>query len=370
MAGADPAMGNPALIAHAQMFIGFFINVLLCGIMTTQVYLYGVTYKRDPMWIKIAVALIFVADLLQTGFLFGYLYRSLIIYYAQAEVLGQADWIFATDPALTGLIAMAVQFFFAWRVKVLTKNWYFSCIIIALATAGGVAGVLTAFEVGRTPTFTEFQNFKATVIVWLAAEAVCDVVITVILVWYLRKHKTGFSQSDLIVDRIIRLTMQTGFITMVVAALDLIFFLVDPKGTHLAFNFPLAKLYTNSLMSSLNSRKGWNFSGGSGGAQTQDMESNHIHVSSTAKPNMSLSGRDIKSNAGAQVSVLPTRPEVYVHVESHELVDVTKPKPRLNLQPLRHGTQAWASMDDNRKSDANSTSSMEMSEGERRRPEW
>lgn len=28
------------------MFIGFFINVLLCGIMITQVYLYGVTFKK------------------------------------------------------------------------------------------------------------------------------------------------------------------------------------------------------------------------------------------------------------------------------------------------------------------------------------
>lgn len=30
--------------------------------------------------------------------------------------------------------------------------------------------------------------------------------------------------------------------------------------SHLIFNFPLCKLYTNSLMSSLNSRKGWKYS--------------------------------------------------------------------------------------------------------------
>jgi hypothetical protein len=33
--------------------------------------------------------------------------------------------------------------------------------------------------------------------------------------------------------------------------------------SHLIFNFPLCKLYTNSLMSSLNSRKGWGFSAAS-----------------------------------------------------------------------------------------------------------
>ena len=67
-------------------------------------------------------------------------------------------------------------------------------------------------------------------------------------------------------------------ITAVCAIVDLILFLatVSPvtfhglialtitqsSGLHLVFNLPLSKLYTNSLMSSLNSRKGWNYSTG------------------------------------------------------------------------------------------------------------
>jgi len=314
MAGEAAAVVNPATIAHGQMFIGFFINVLLCGIMITQVYLYGVTFKKDPIWMKVAVALIFIADLLHTGFLFAYLYNALISRYGIAEALNDADWVFATDPALTGLIAFAVQAFFSWRVKVLTKSWILAGLIMVLAAAGGVAGIWTAVEVGIHPRFTEFQSFKATVIVWLAAEAFCDVVITTILVWYLRKHKTGFSHSDLIVDRIIRLTMQTGFLTMVVASLDLITFLTDPKGTHLIFNFPLAKLYTNSLMSSLNARQGWQFS--NQGKSVVDSESGNHTASLSTRPNVAIS-RDIKSQVG-----VTSRPEIYVHVESHELVDV------------------------------------------------
>ena len=34
-----------------------------------------------------------------------------------------------------------------------------------------------------------------------------------------------------------------------------------PKSRHLALNLPLAKLYTNSLLSTLNSRAGWGFDG-------------------------------------------------------------------------------------------------------------
>ncbi len=43
----------------------------------------------------------------------------------------------------------------------------------------------------------------------------------------------------------------------------------QPSGLHLVFNLPLSKLYTNSLMSSLNSRAGWRF-GGTGNGETTD----------------------------------------------------------------------------------------------------
>lgn len=189
-----------------------------------------------------------------------------------------------------------VQMFFAWRVKVLTNNhWLVSTIILA-TLAGGSGGIATAVEVCLQPQFTLFRNFKSVVILWLASECFADIFITVIMVWHLRKHKTGFQASDELVDRVIRLTMQTGLITSVCATLDLIFYLVDPTGTHLIFNFPLCKLYTNSMMSSLNSRGGWKFGryttcGSQGDSLPNVMSSTERHK------------RDV------------------VHVESHEMRD-------------------------------------------------
>lgn len=48
--------------------------------------------------------------------------------------------------------------------------------------------------------------------------------------------------------------------------------------SHLAFNFPLAKLYTNSLMSSLNSRAGWRYQS----SETTDKKSRDV-VSGTTR---------------------------------------------------------------------------------------
>lgn len=142
----------------------------------------------------------------------------------------QLSTVFVTDPALTGIICGAVQLFFAWRVKVLTSNWYLGALVAILALAGIGGSIATASASLATGTFTKFQEFQSIVIVWLVSACVGDFTITAILVWYLRKHKTGFQGSDELVDRIIRATVQTGLITSIMAIIDLIVYLVDPSG--------------------------------------------------------------------------------------------------------------------------------------------
>ncbi|KAJ8520316.1 hypothetical protein ONZ45_g2856 [Pleurotus djamor] len=164
---------NPALVAHSYMFIGLAVNIWLYGIMTTQVYLYYKDYpkrvllsasplkydansiiigNRDKIWLKALVAALTLADTLNTVFLFVYLYNSLILHYNDPPYLGDPDWIFATDPALT---------------------------------SHPVAAILTAVDVVKSTSFEEFRKFKTLVIIWLAAEALGDLTITGILVTYL-----------------------------------------------------------------------------------------------------------------------------------------------------------------------------------------
>ncbi|THG96858.1 hypothetical protein EW026_g5048 [Hermanssonia centrifuga] len=187
---------------------------------------------------------------------------------------------------MTAIIALLVQMFFAWRIKVLTGNWFVVVIVsfcsiaqwckllstslykIAANPQSTGGGLGTAIAVGMIPEFQHFQKFEIIVIVWLAFSAVADTAITVALSWHLRRHKTGFAVTDNIVDKIVRMTIQTGMITALCAIIDLIAFLATPSGIHLIFNLPLSKLYTNSLMSSLNTRAGWRYGSGIGKDRT------------------------------------------------------------------------------------------------------
>jgi len=136
------------------------------------------------------------------------------------------------------------------------------------------------------------------------------------------------------VDRIIRVSVQTGLITSMVAIVDLVVFLADPTGTHLMLNFPLCKLYSNSLISSLNSRGGWKY-GDTSTLPPQEVRTIPQERSGQVNNDMQSGWDDdvaySSRNPGTKAAHLfdsmrpgsRAKPEVFVHVESHEMRDVT-----------------------------------------------
>ncbi|OJT08158.1 hypothetical protein TRAPUB_954 [Trametes pubescens] len=326
--GAHFLFNNGARL-YGPIFVGVVFNILLYGIMITQTFLYFTVYKKDRVWMKIFVALLFICDTVNCAFDISFLYIPLVNNFGNPASLMYATWVFATDPVMTALIGALTQCFFAWRVNVLTHSIPAVIFISFCALCQLCGGLGTSIAVGMIPEFVHFQKFEIIVIVWLAFSAVADCAITVALVWHLRKHKTGFVATDDIVNRIIRLTVQTGLITALCAVIDLVLFLATPSGLHLVFNLPLSKLYTNSLMSSLNSRAGWRF-GGTGNGETTDDD---------MARNEGTRNTHIRGEGSRRVSMM-TPNQVYIDVESHEMVDVidtkTLPSDRMDSMPRRH----------------------------------
>ncbi|KZP05237.1 hypothetical protein FIBSPDRAFT_1054203 [Athelia psychrophila] len=310
---------NIAEIALGPMLIGTVLDILLYGIMIAQVHTYFATFPKDRKWFKCLVLFLLVADTANVVFDVVYVYRSLILHFGDAPYLMKADWVFATDPVMTGIIASSVQFFFAWRIKVIT-NSTLATIFVALGSLTGLlASIGTSVAIGIVPNFVDFIKFEVIVIVWLVAAVVTDVSIAIALTYYL-KSKTGFSSaSNDIVNKIIRLTVQTGAITAIWATIDLIVYLTDNTGTHLIFNVPLSKLYSNSLMSSLNTRKGWNL-GGTDGASSSGLASGGLASGGLVSGNGLTRG-----TSNANFSSTNGKQEIFVKIDCHELLDIEGP---------------------------------------------
>lgn len=72
---------------------------------------------------------------------------------------------------------------------------------IPFIAAGALGGTI---DFMRLKDFSELSSMKPIAIVWLLSAALGDVVITFSISWYLQSHKSGFKQTDQLVDKVIR----------------------------------------------------------------------------------------------------------------------------------------------------------------------
>ncbi|KAG9311995.1 hypothetical protein JVU11DRAFT_7266 [Chiua virens] len=264
-------MSDGVELLFGPMLIGVFFNTMLYGAMVVQTYMYFQSYKKDAAWIKTFVLYLLFCETLNTGFDIGMMYEPLIVRYGTPEAISIAPIMLSADPLLTVMISSAVQLFIAWRVKIMSRSSILPVVISFFAITSFVGGVATTISVTIIDEYVHFHKFDGAVVTWLASSAIADIIITASLVYSLWQQRTGFAATDDLINKIIRLTVQTGLITAVSATLDVTLFLVVKvsevflRGPHTHFirctnyiwDFALSKLYSNSILSTLNARGGW-----------------------------------------------------------------------------------------------------------------
>lgn len=252
-------MASLAQDIQGPFLIGLTMNIFLYGVTTTQAYLYFTKYKRDRLWLRSLIGVLYLADSLNCIISIYYIYDVLITHFGAEANLLAGSWVFTVDAALTGTIGGVVQHFFAWRVHVLTKN-VFTVTAIVLCSLASVAGSLSAMvSMASNPSLSLLPSRGIEVTVWLAGGVLADMIIAISLVWYLGRHKHLYPTLTSTINRILWMTVQCGFLTTIVAIIDLACYLSISSGFHLIFSVPMPKLYTNCMLSTLNARGTWKY---------------------------------------------------------------------------------------------------------------
>ena len=236
------------------MYIGCMLNIWLHGFSIVQAYIYYVHFKTDKPFMRYFVLFLVVADTINSVFDQVFMYQYLVSNFGNLKYAVVSNRAFAADPVMTGIIAFSTQLFFAWRVYKLMHSKIMPAFISVGALISFLSAIGTTIGVEIVLFFEQFHKFQVVVILWLAFAALTDVFITGSLVFTLNKSRTGFAATDDVITRLIRLTLQTGALTTFFAVVDLILFVASTTTLHLVFNLPLAKLYVNSLLSTLNAR--------------------------------------------------------------------------------------------------------------------
>jgi len=236
------------------------LNCFLYGAVLVQTVIYVQIHRRDALWIKFFVYYLLLCETLNTGCDIATVYEPLIIHYGTPQAVEVAPTMLAANPLLTVMVSTPVLLFLARRVKIISHSSVLCVVIISLAIASFGGGVATMFAIILVRfQYAGFHQYDIVTVAWLASSAAAYIVITASLAYNLMYQRTGLITTDNLVNKIVWLTVQTGLITSVVASIDLgLFIVAKSTALNFIFDFCLSKLYSNSLLSTLNARGEWN----------------------------------------------------------------------------------------------------------------
>ncbi|KAK7028530.1 MFS domain-containing protein [Favolaschia claudopus] len=238
-------------------YIGVVLGTFLYGILVLQCITYYQGFKRDRRWLRYFILYIFIAETANTTVSIAMIYEPLISQFGTIKPMFLFPSLLPGQPIMETAVSVPVQFFYAWRLRIILQNWIVP-VLICLTSLSALGGAWwTAFEVINAVDYLHKSQVDHSALVWSCSSAACDVLITASLFFSLRNRKTGVKHTDDTVDRIIRTTVQTGAITMIFTGLNVGLFVGLSNSTlNFVFDFALPKLYSNALVSTLNARGG------------------------------------------------------------------------------------------------------------------
>ncbi|KAG8895563.1 hypothetical protein FRB99_000462 [Tulasnella sp. 403] len=221
-----PGVPADITLLVGPLLLGYLFNWGLFGVLCLQMYIYYLSFPRDSIYIKVLVYSLFAIDCLQTAMTTHNAWHFLSRGWGDLGVLADPGWSWIAVPLFSGIVSCTVQLFFSWRIWKLSRSYVLSAVIVCVALAQGISACVSGIWFAIINDITKISSLFPSATVWLGGSALADVMITASLVAYLSRTSTGFSQTDDVVSRLIRNTVETGAVTATAATAELILFLV------------------------------------------------------------------------------------------------------------------------------------------------
>jgi len=237
------------------LLLGLFINTYLYGLVSFQFISYYNAGFKDPLWIRVMVVVLFIVDTAHAASCVYAAWDMCVTHYGDPSFLLVVTWIVPFTAVSTAFIAMISQSYLIHRLYMLTKNRILVAAALACSICACVSGFYSGTLVGVLGNVKYFDRLSVPVAVWLGSQTIADVIITISLITVLLRSRTGFRRTDTVVNRLIRGAIQTGFFVSLFAMADLFGFLFDQSSNlYSVFAMPIGRIYTNTLMDTLNAR--------------------------------------------------------------------------------------------------------------------
>jgi hypothetical protein len=251
---------DEVVASFGATFIGLVVSAFLCGCMIVQMYIYHKSEKAktDSIQLKVFITSVWLLDFIQLFFQGHVVYDGLITNYGNNNWFmdSSCQWSLAVSIGFNAVIAALVQGFYARRLLLLSERIRALPIAIALLAVVGLAfGLATVAFTFKIVVFEQFGDLIWVVDAWLGIVIVADVAIVSAMCWYLGHKRTGFNNTDVLIDRLLFLTVNTGLLPTIFEVAHIVSFTIARDNfAHMTFNFVAPKLYANSFLATLNAR--------------------------------------------------------------------------------------------------------------------
>ncbi|KAK0451654.1 hypothetical protein EV421DRAFT_1694778, partial [Armillaria borealis] len=249
--------------------VGCLLNWGLFGTLSVQLYLYYLAFPDDRRFTKYLVYGVYVIEFVQTMLIAHDAFAMYGYGFGDIDALARMNYKWLTVPIMSAIVACVGQVFYAYRIFILSKSRIIPIFVICVSLTSSVAAVILGIYTFQAGNVIDKDSRRTqTAGIWCGASALCDILIAICMTYYassffslspifidLMRSTTNFRRTRMLVTKIIRLTIETGSVTAVVALLTFILFIAFPHQTfYITPALLVPKLYANAIYVVLNSR--------------------------------------------------------------------------------------------------------------------
>jgi len=201
---------------------------------------------------------VLLLDLTHASLMCASTWDYLILHFGDEDIMDKIPIALGLTVAFTATITFLAQLFFAHRVYRLSRNnWYITAPLVMLSFGRLSAAIVSTTEMGRLKSFHGFvEHYGYVFTLGLSMACTADICITASMCYFLQMSRTGFGMMDHVIDTIMLYTFNNGALTSVTTVISMICWLTMPGNLiFLGLHFTISKLYANSLLATLNSRR-------------------------------------------------------------------------------------------------------------------
>jgi len=216
--------------------------------------------NKDKWPVRIFVAVVVLLDIAESCCSAALLHFYLVENFGNLGVFVLYPKVLAANFRITGSIVFLVHIFFATRLRLLGKSWWYIVIVVILSTI--ILGLFTSISImiaGQTDLLVAFGtiSLKVQMAAYHVIGAVVDIMITIALCTMFSPKKTQFKSTQMILHQLLMYTITRGILILVVQIGHVIMYLIDP--TKLLFwislHLTVSKVYVLTTLIILNTRQ-------------------------------------------------------------------------------------------------------------------